>query len=133
MKRLLLFCVFSLCVFSLKAQKIPASTSNTVYTVNTGLDQLPQFPGGLDELNKFLIKNLKWPSQDDVQGRVYINFIVEKDGRLTNFKIERKLRPEFDKEALRVLKKMPRWKPATVNGKPVKCRDTVPINFMFSG
>ncbi len=68
----------------------------------------------------------------DVQGKVIIGFVVEKDGRLTNFKIERKLWPEFDKEALRVIRKMPRWKPALLNGKPVRCNYTIPINFTLS-
>ena len=91
------------------------------------------FRGGAKAYYKFLKKNLKWPSQNKtIQGKVFISFVIEKDGHLTNFKVEKKLSPDFDKEALRVLKRSPRWKPVIRNGKPEKCRYTVPINFRWA-
>jgi len=98
-------------------------------------DQFPRFPGGSKAFGKFLEKTLIYPDKSgmiDVQGKVIISFIVEKDGRLTNFKVARKLYPIFDDEALRVMKLSPKWIPGKVNGKPVRCRHTIPINFVLA-
>jgi protein TonB len=92
----------------------------------------PDFPGGPTAWSKFLSKNLKRPNADDVQGRVIINFIIEKDGRLTNLKIVRKLFPAFDAEALRVMKLSPRWIPLKKDGKPIRSEFTIPINFTIA-
>jgi protein TonB len=101
-------------------------------TAQKTIASLPSFPGGQKAFNKFLAKNLKWPNQDDAEGRVIISFVVEKDGRLTDFKVERSLRKEFDIEALRVLKRSPEWIPGMKNGKKVSVRYFVPINFTLS-
>jgi len=90
------------------------------------------FPGGTKAYGKFLEKNLRWPTQDDIQGRVIVSFIVEKDGSLTNFKVERSLGKDCDNEALRVLRKFPKWIPGMKNGKPVRVKYMVPINFTIS-
>jgi len=100
-------------------------------TIIDPVENGPSFPGGHEAFNKFLSKNLKWPDQIDAQGEVIISFIVEKDGSLTHFKVQRSLGPEFDQEALWVLRKSPKWIPEMLNGKPVRSGYTVPINFMF--
>jgi len=94
----------------------------------------PSFSGGQGAFYKFLSKNLKWPSDnmDDTFGRVIVGFVVEKDGRLTNFKILRSLGKDFDAEAVRVLKKSPKWIPAIINGKPVRMGFMQPINFTIA-
>jgi protein TonB len=135
MKRLLLTLIFFLILVSVNAQKKPVIPSRKDISIDDSsfLRPTPKFPGGQKAFYKFLNKNLKWPNpQIDAQGRVIISFFVEKDGRLTNFKVERGLGKPFDQEALRVLKKSPRWIPAKQNRKPVKVKYYVPINFTLS-
>jgi TonB family protein len=82
-----------------------------------------------ERINKYISNNLKWPSEDDCYGRVIIKCIVELNGRLSHFEILRSLCPDFDKEALRVLKEMPEWNPAIKNNKPVRSVVVIPITF----
>nr|WP_294948639.1 energy transducer TonB [uncultured Mucilaginibacter sp.] len=90
----------------------------------------PQFPGGNEAFMKFVSKNLKYPKGEvEAQGKVIISFMIQKDGRTTDFKIMRSLHPAFDKETLIMLRKMPKWKPGMQCGKPVKCGYTVPLMF----
>jgi len=122
--------IFFLVFLSVQAQNKAASkTAKNNQILIDPVSPAPSFPGGEKAYGKFLEKNLKWPNQDDVQGRVIISFIVEKDGSLTNFKVERSLGKDFDAEALRVLRKSPKWIPAMENGKAIRCRYTLPINF----
>jgi len=92
----------------------------------------PMFPGGTKAYQKFMMKNLKWPDESrmiDVRGKVMVSFVVEKDGRLTNFKVIRRLHPLFDNEALRVIKLSPNWIPGKIDGKTVRSRYVIPVNF----
>ena len=95
-------------------------------------EQTPEFPGGMKELLKFLQDNLKYPEnamKNNVQGRVIVQFVVEKDGTLTEFKVARSVDPDLDAEALRVLQTMPKWKPGMQRGKIVRVKFTVPVSF----
>jgi TonB family protein len=97
-------------------------------------DSLAQFKIGFGKNNKeridqYIYNQLNWPSQDDCYGRVIIKCIVEKSGKLTNFKFVRRLCPYFDNEALRVVKQMPKWSPAIKNNRPV--RSVIVIPFLF--
>lgn len=95
-------------------------------------EQMPEFPGGMKELLKFLQDNLKYPENammNNVQGRVIVQFVVEKDGTLTEFKVARSVDPDLDAEALRVLQTMPKWKPGMQRGKIVRVKFTVPVSF----
>lgn len=95
-------------------------------------EQMPEFPGGMKELLKFLQDNLKYPGnamKNNVQGRVIVQFVVEKDGTLTEFKVARSVDPDLDAEALRVLQTMPKWKPGMQRGKIVRVKFTVPVSF----
>ena len=86
-------------------------------------EQMPEFPGGMKELLKFLQNNLKYPEnamKNNVQGRVIVQFVVEKDGTLTEFKVARSVDPDLDAEALRVLQIMPKWKPGMQRGEDRK-------------
>ncbi len=134
MKRVLPILIFLLFFLSVKAQKkvIPQSKNNDVLIDPVSPE--PSFPGGKKAFYKFLAKNLKWPKNNDgdTQGRVIIGFVVEKDGRLTGFKVLRSLRKAFDAEALRVMKKSPKWIPAMNNGKTVRVEYAVPISFTLS-
>jgi len=132
MKWFYLILILSLGVFDIKAQKSSPSTAPTKgsSSENPGLGYVfPSFPGGNRAFSKFLTANLKRPNSEDVQGKVFISFFVEKDGRLTGFKVERSLGKEFDNEALRVLRKSPKWIPAMKDGKPLRLQYTIPINF----
>lgn len=97
-------------------------------------EQMPEFPGGMKELLKFLQDNLKYPEnamKNNVQGRVIVQFVVEKDGTLTEFKVARSVDPDLDAEALRVLQTMPKWKPGMQRGKIVRVKFTVPVSFQL--
>ena len=100
---------------------------NTVYQV---VEQKPTFPGGDLECIEFIKKNLKYPTGiGDVQGRVILQFIVEKDGSLTHIEVIRSIDPFFDKEAMRVVQLMPKWIPGKLNGETVRVKYTLPISF----
>lgn len=98
------------------------------YGVYTAVEQPAEFPGGMGEFYKFISKNFRYPAKGaEVQGRVFISFIVEKNGSLTNFKVLRGLGNSLDEEAIRILKLSPKWKPGRHNGTVVRQLYTVPI------
>jgi TonB family protein len=84
-----------------------------------------------ERINNYLNNHLRWPSQDDVQGRVVIKCIVEKNGTLRDFEFVRRLDPDFDAEAMRVVKEMPNWSPAIKNNKPIRSTVVIPIKFVM--
>jgi protein TonB len=96
------------------------------------VQQLPEYPGGMTALIEFLTKNLQYPNssvRDSVQGKVTVEFIINKDGTVSDMKILRHLNKECDKEALRVLSMMKKWKPGIEHNKPVNVKFVVPIEF----
>lgn len=93
------------------------------------VEDMPQFP---TNLNKWLSKNIRYPAiaqENGITGRVIVRFIVDKDGSVTDVTIARGVDPSLDKEALRVIKSMPKWKPGKQRNKPVRVRFTIPIVF----
>ena len=94
----------------------------------------PKFPGGPEKMFEFIADNLHWPGDDDscIQGRVVVSFIVEKDGSLTDVKVEKGVDPSFDKEAVRVVKTMPKWEPGMWRGKPTRVKYCIPIRFRLA-
>ncbi len=96
-----------------------------------GLEQ-PSFFGGVQALREYICNNLKYPvvaQENNIQGRVLVECIVEKSGFLTDIKVEKSVDPSLDREALRVVRAMPRWLPAKKNGIPVRAKLTVPVIF----
>lgn len=96
------------------------------------VQEMPQFPGGPTELMKWLTRNLKYPKaleQQQVQGRVVAEFIVEKDGSVTGVAVVGKLHPLCDSEVLRVLRLMPRWTPGVENDAPCRTKVCIPVVF----
>lgn len=92
----------------------------------------PEYPGGMEAFNQYLRKNLRYPTQAqqaNVSGNVYLSFVVEKDGSITQLQILKGLGFGCDEEAQRVLQAMPRWKPGRQQGRAVKCRFNLPIAF----
>lgn len=95
-------------------------------------EQMPEYPGGMKEMLKFLQENVKYPEnamKNNVQGRVIVQFVVEKDGTPTEFKVLRSVDSDLDAEALRVMKAMPKWKPGMQKGQVVRVKFTVPVSF----
>lgn len=108
------------------------SDPNAVYQVT---EQMPEFPGGDEKLLDFIKKNLRYPKeaiQNNIQGRVICEFIVEKDGTLSNTKIVRSLSPECDKEAIRIINAMPKWEPGRMRNVRVRTIYTIPVAFRLS-
>ena len=100
------------------------------------VEQMPQFPGGHAALLQYLAQNIRYPEaahKAGIQGRVIANFVVEKDGSITEAKIVKSVSPELDAEALRVIGSMPNWMPGMQNGEPVRVKYTVPITFKLQG
>jgi len=96
---------------------------------------MPEFIGGADALDEFVKKNIKYPAEakeKGIQGKVYVQFVVEKDGTVTNVVVRRGANALLDAEAVRVVKLMPAWKPGTMRGKKVRVRYTLPITFSLS-
>jgi periplasmic protein TonB len=100
--------------------------SNYVYNF---ADSLPVYPGGPTAMMKFIRENITYsPNWHEIQGKVYVTFVVEKDGSITDVKVLRSLATPLDQEAIRVIKLMPKWKPGTHEGKPVRVRYNLPIS-----
>ena len=96
------------------------------------VEELPAFPGGEVALMRFLSDNMKYPKvarESGIQGRVVVQFVVGSDGSICNAKVIRGIDPYLDKEALRVVSVMPRWKPGMQKGKPVSVQYTMPLMF----
>ena len=96
------------------------------------VEEMPEFPGGMGECMKFLSKNIKYPTisqENGVQGRVIVQFVVNRDGSIVDPVVVRGVDPYLDKEALRVISTMPKWKPGKQRGKAVRVKYTVPVMF----
>ena len=96
------------------------------------VEEAAEFPGGMPACLQFLYKNIKYPTiaqENGTQGQVVLQFVVERDGSITDIRVVKSVDPYLDKEALRVVKTMPKWKPGKQRGKPVRCRFTLPVRF----
>ena len=102
-------------------------------TIFEVVEQMPEFPnGGMAGLMQYLSKNIKYPTiaqENGTQGRVIVQFVVNRDGSIVDAKVVRSVDPYLDKEALRVINTMPKWKPGMQRGKPVRVKFTVPVMF----
>lgn len=102
-------------------------------TIFEVVEQMPEFPnGGMAGLMQYLSKNIKYPTiaqENGTQGRVTVQFVVNKDGSIVDAKVLRGVDPYLDKEAIRVISAMPKWKPGMQRGKPVRVKYTVPVMF----
>lgn len=128
-----LFLVLLVCLPSFAQQKpVEKVDSDGVYLMP---DQLPEFPGGIQAMMKFLSTNIKYPveaQKKGISGRVIVQFVIMEDGTLDQAKVIRGVDPLLDEEALRVVKSMPKWKPGMDRGEAVKVRFTAPIMFNLS-
>jgi protein TonB len=96
----------------------------------------PEFPGGMTELMKFIQENMQYPKiaiKKGIEGRVICQFTVTKDGSIENIIVVRGLHKSLDKEAIRIIKKMPKWKPGEdFNGQTIDCKYTIPVKFKLN-
>lgn len=106
-------------------------SERVIFTV---VEQSSEFPGGVSKLNEFLASNIKYPAQareTGTQGIVYVTFVVEKDGSITDIKVLRDIGSGCGEEAIRVVKMMPKWKPAKQRGKAVRQQFNLPVRFVL--
>ncbi|MBE6292793.1 MAG: M56 family metallopeptidase [Bacteroidales bacterium] len=118
-----------------KLVKIQVSVEKTGEEIFNVVEQMPEYPGGMGELMKFLQRNVRYPKEaqeQGKQGRVVVQFVVEKDGSITDAEIAKSVDPQLDAEALRVVNAMPNWTPGKQRGKEVRTRFTVPVTFRLS-
>ena len=111
------------------ADEKPKEEETKVFDV---VEQMPEFPGGQGALLKWISDHIKYPAvaeENGIQGRVVCTFVVERDGSVTDVQVARSIDPSLDKEAVRVLKQMPRWNPGKQNGSSVRVKYTVPVTF----
>ena len=121
-----LVCAFAM-VFA-QAQEA-ANNDTTIYTI---VDEMPQFPGGDSAMVAYIIHNVHYPQaekEQGIQGKVFVGFVVEKDGSISNVGIKRGIGEECDAEAVRVVKNMPAWIPGKRNGATVRVSSMLPINY----
>lgn len=114
-------------------EKKPEPKKDEIFTA---VEQMPQFPGGEAELMKYIQKNLKYPPvamENNIQGRVVVQFVVTKTGKIGEVKVARGRDPDLDKEAVRVVKSLPDFIPGKMNGQSVNVWYTLPITFKLQG
>jgi protein TonB len=107
------------------------STDINVYNV---VEEMPEFPGGIKGMQTFLMSNIRYPAEAaerGIMGQVIVSFIVERDGSIKNIYITHSVHPLVDAEAIRIIKKMPRWIPGKINGETVRVKFSVPLNFLL--
>lgn len=100
------------------------------------VEEMPQFPGGEKALREFITSNIRYPKEaqeNGIQGRVYVTFVIDTLGSVVDAKIARGVDPSLDREALRVVRELPKWQPGKQRGELVKVAYTVPISFALEG
>ena len=110
----------------------PAPKPEVATKIFDVVEEMPSFPGGNGALMSYLASNIKYPvvaQENGVQGRVIVSFVVERDGSISDVRVARSVDPSLDREAQRVVKSMPRWKPGKQNGSAVRVKYTVPVVF----
>ncbi len=119
-------------LFSFMTSTAQTKKNDMVFDV---VEVMPQFPGGQIAMLKYIMENMKYPEQamkEGIQGRVAVRFIVEKDGSISDVKPILSVHPLLNKEAVRVVKSMPKWTPGKQNGKPVRVRYNLPVMFKLN-
>ena len=144
---ILLFLFISSCTFAQEIEVDPELeqapsliTKNDTLLTDSGdvfvfVENQPEFPGGDEARIKYLQENIQYPEEAykaGVQGTVFVTFVIEKDGRITNVKVLRGVGGGLDEESVRVIRNMPRWKPGTQRGKAVRVQYNMPIRFILA-
>ena len=119
-------------LFSFTTSTAQTKKNDMLFSV---VEVMPQYPGGQIAMMKYIMENMKYPEQamkKGIQGRVAVSFIVEKDGSISNVRPIHSVHTLLDKEAVRVVKSMPKWSPGKQHGKPVRVQLIVPIMFKLN-
>lgn len=135
MKCILTTLLFFCFVFSWGQDTTKTSSDTLKEPIFEMVDELPEFPGGEAAMMRFIMTNLNYPAmarENGIQGSVYIEFTVKKDGSISDIKIIKNVHDSLSREAIRVVKKFPRWKPGKQNGVPVNVRYRLPIKFKLA-
>ena len=110
----------------------PPEEEEEEQVIHIRVEKMPEFPGGQEALNRFLVRNIKYPllaQENGIQGRVVCQFVVNSDGSIVDISVVRGVEESLDKEAIRVIKSMPKWTPGRQGGKSVRVKYTLPIRF----
>ncbi len=116
---------------SIQVEEEEESTDTKIFYV---VEEMPEFPGGELALRKFLAEAVQYPfvaQENGIEGKVYVTFVVDKDGSVSNAQVMRSVHPALDAEALRVVNSLPKWKPGKQGGEFVRVSFSVPINFVL--
>ena len=131
MKKLILMLLMaSCCLVTAHAQKTVVSQTNQ--KVFDTVEQMPEYPGGMQAMIEFLQTNMKYPedaAKQKVEGRVMVQFVVETDGSVSDVHVAKQVFPSLDAEAIRVVQAMPKWMPGKDKGKVVRVKYNLPIVF----
>ncbi len=103
--------------------------------IHIAVEEVPEFPGGVAALMAYLRKNIKYPAicrENNIQGKVIVTFVVNKDGSIVDVEVAKGVNPALDKEAVRVISQMPNWQPGRQLGRPVRVRYSVPVSFRLN-
>ncbi len=133
MKRLIVMSLMATCCLTtVLAQKTVVSQKDQKETPFNEVEDKPAFPGGMEAMIQFFSTNIQYPAdakKQKIDGRVLVNFVVEKDGSITDVKVMKPGFPSLDAEAVRVVKMMPKWKPGYQKGQAVRVLFALPISF----
>ena len=116
----------------IQAPIAPPEEEEEEQVIHIRVEKMPEFPGGQEALNRFLVRNIKYPllaQENGIQGRVVCQFVVNSDGSIVDIAVVRGVEESLDKEAIRVIKSMPKWTPGRQGGKSVRVKYTLPIRF----
>lgn len=131
MKKLILISLMAVCgLMTAHAQKTVVSQTNQ--KVFDAVEQMPEYPGGMQAMMEFLQTNMKYPedaAKQKVEGRVMVQFVVETDGSITDVHVAKQVFPSLDAEAIRVVQAMPKWTPGMDKGRVVRVKYNLPIVF----
>lgn len=126
---------FLMAIFAMTTLSVQAQADAPKAPIFDVVEVMPEYPGGMTAMVNFMMANMKYPEQAKkqmLQGRTLISFIVEKDGEISNREVFQSSHPLLDKEALRVVGLMPKWKPGRQDGKPVRVRFVIPVSFYMN-
>ena len=133
MNRSIIITIFALLLCATAIRPVSAQTNSASGNdIFTRVEQEPSFPGGEEARIKFIVNNLKYPEsakKNGIQGTVYVSFVVETDGYISNIQILRGIGSGCDEEVIRVMKLMPAWIPGKQNGKKVRVQYNMPVKF----
>lgn len=133
MKRLIVMSLMATCCLTtVLAQKTVVSQKDQKETPFNEVEDKPAFPGGMEAMIQFFSTNIQYPAdakKQKIDGRVLVNFVIEKDGSITDVKVMKPGFPSLDAEAVRVVKMMPKWKPGYQKGQAVRVLFALPISF----